>query len=347
MYLQSLATATPPHSFTQRECWEFIERAEVRHKLKQRSLTLLQKVLLNDNGIRKRHFALNDLARIFDYQSDELASGFEREAPALAAAALTTALERAGALPNDLDALFVCTCTGYLCPGLTSYVGERIGLKPDAYLHDAAGNGCGAAIPLLRAASLYLAAHPSARVACVAVEICSAAFYLDDNPGVLISACLFGDGAAASIWGGQSRGDEPRAFGFDTLHWPALRAQLRFETRNGKLRNRLDKAVPEIAARGVAELFARRGPRPVEDVIVHPGGRDVLAALAPVLEGYSLETSARILERFGNMSSPSVLFALEERMKQAPVTGDLWLAAFGAGFSCHSCRLGHPVDQAG
>jgi predicted naringenin-chalcone synthase len=79
-------------------------------------------------------------------------------------------------------------------------VAEQLGFRTDAFLQDLVGLGCGAAIPSLRAAEAILAAQPSVVVACVAVEVCSAAFYLDDDPGVLVSACLFGDGAAATIW---------------------------------------------------------------------------------------------------------------------------------------------------
>jgi alkylresorcinol/alkylpyrone synthase len=83
---------------------------------------------------------------------------------------------------------------------VTSYVAEQLGLRSDAFLQDLVGLGCGAAIPALRATEALLAAQPAAVVACVAVELCSAAFHLDDDPGVLVSACLFGDEAAATIW---------------------------------------------------------------------------------------------------------------------------------------------------
>ncbi len=340
MYLQSLTTAVPPHTFTQRDCWHFVERSRAASTLKPRSLSLLQKVLLSENGIATRHFAISDLENIFDYRPDDLALAFEREAPALAANALRQALDEAELAPKAIDALFICTCTGYLCPGLSSHVAECLGLRSDSFLQDAVGIGCGAAIPTLRMVSHFLQANPAATAACVAVEICSAAFYLDDDPGVLISACLFSDGAAASIWTGQRQADELRAFAFDTLHWPEHREMLRFEARNGKLRNRLAKAVPATAAKAVKALFDRRGQQPVEAVIAHPGGRDVLISLASALPEYSLPESARVLRNYGNMSSPSVLFALKERLKQTLPRDDLWLVSFGAGFSCHSCRLG-------
>ena len=72
--------------------------------------------------------------------------------------------------------------------------------------------------------------------------------------------------------------------------------------------------VPELAASAVGRLWQQRGARPVSQVVAHPGGRDVLAALAPVVAPYSLDASARVLRDFGNMSSPSVLFALEEAL---------------------------------
>ena len=343
MYLHALATAVPSATYTQAECWDLAQRSPVRERLKKRSMLILQSILRGDHGIAQRHFALPQLENVFDLSPDDLNAAFRTAAPRLASDALTTALNRAGLRADQLDALLICTCTGYLCPGVTSYVAEQLGLRSNAYLQDLVGLGCGAAIPMLRSASHLLGAHPDAIVACVAVEVCSAAFYLDDDPGVIISACLFSDGAAASIWRGQPGSTALRAFGFDTVHLPEYRDKLRFEQRHGKLRNLLHRSVPELAAAAVARLWQQRGERPVGRVVAHGGGRDVLEALAPVLTPHPLDASARVLRDFGNMSSPSVLFALEETLKSGPPTtagGDDWLVSFGAGFGAHSCRLG-------
>ena len=343
MFLHALATAVPPASRSQPSCWDLVENSPVRERLGKRSRLILHRILSGEHGIAKRHFAVADVDRVFDLTVDQLHSAFRSEGPKLAAAALAAALARAGLRADQLDALLICTCTGYLCPGLTSYVAEQLGLRTDAFLQDLVGLGCGAAIPTLRAASHVLAAHPEATVACVAVEICSAAFYLDDDPGVLISACLFADGAAATIWRATPGPSGRRAFGFDTLHLPADRDKLRFEQRGGKLRNLLDRTVPELAAGAVSQLWARRGPRPVSRVVAHSGGRDVIAALAPVVAPHSLSASTRVLRDYGNMSSPSVLFVLEDTLNNPEpegADGDFWLVSFGAGFSAHSCRLG-------
>jgi predicted naringenin-chalcone synthase len=342
MYLHALATAVPPNAFTQEECWDLLERSPARARLQRRSRLILRQVLHSGQGIDRRHFAVENVGSVFELSPDELNAAFRREAPRLAERALTSALAQARVAPGELDALFICTCTGYLCPGVTSYVAEAMGLRPDAYLHDVVGLGCGAAIPSLRAVSHFLAAHPDAVVACVAVEICSAAFFIDDDPGVLVSACLFADGAAATVWRGQPDATGLRAFDFRTLHAPAERDKLRFEMREGKLRNLLDRTVPEVAAAAVAKLWKARGERPVSRVVSHGGGVDVLEALSAAVDGHSLAASEYVLRNFGNMSSPSVLFALEKTLREHLPNGDgdYWLISFGAGFSAHSCRLG-------
>jgi predicted naringenin-chalcone synthase len=342
MYLQSIATALPQAAYTQPQCWDLVERSPARQRLGRRSRLILHNLLTQNHGIDTRHFAVPQIERIFELTADELNLAFREAAPRLARDALLPALEAAGLRPADLDALIVCTCTGYLCPGVTSYVAEALGLPSGAYLHDVVGLGCAAAIPSLRVASHYLAANPGATVACVAVEVCSAAFYLDDDPGVLISACLFGDGAAATIWRARPGPSGLRAFGFQSLHRPAERDKIRFELREGKLRNLLHRSVPELAASAVGELWSSRGARPVGRICSHSGGPDVLAAVADVLPGHSLAASEAVLRRCGNMSSPSVLFALERTLRDNPPDqgGDVWLVSFGAGFSAHACRLG-------
>jgi predicted naringenin-chalcone synthase len=342
MFLHALATAVPPATFTQTDCWDIVLKSRLKDRLKRRSMLILQTILKGEHGIQTRHFAMPDVETVFDRSADELNTGFRDAAPRLSARALTAALEKAGVKSSEVDALLICTCTGYLCPGLTSYVAEQLGMRQDAILHDLVGLGCGAAIPMLRAASHILAARPEATVACVAVELCSAAFYLDDDPGVLISACLFGDGAAASIWRSTPGPSGIRAFDFQSLHIPQERDKLRFEQRNGKLRNLLHRSVPQLAAGAVGRLWEERGQRPVARVIAHPGGRDVLEAVAPVVAPHDLSASAATLRTNGNMSSAAVLFALEETLKDGPPGegGDFWLVSFGAGFSAHTCRLG-------
>jgi len=344
MFLHALTTAVPPQPFLQPQCWDIIERSPAKARLHKRSRLILHSLLRGEHGVARRHFAVTEIDRIFDLTPDELNQAYRTAAPRLAEEALLPALAQAGLRPDQLDALLVCTCTGYLCPGVSSYVAEHLGLRPNAYLQDLVGLGCGAAIPTLRSAQNVLAAQPDAIVACIAVEICSAAFFLDDDPGVLISACLFSDGAAASIWRGTPGPSGLRAGAFDTLHRPEDRDKLRFEMKDGKLRNLLHRTVPELAAGAVKTLWDRRGDRPVSRIVSHSGGVDVLDAIAAAVPGYALDASRTVLRDYGNMSSPSVLFGLEETLRTASPgpEGDFWLVSFGAGFSAHSCRISRP-----
>lgn len=339
MFLRSLATAVPPNSFTQESCWDAMRDGGLLSELKPRSAKLMEKILTHGtSGIERRNLALDSIGTVFGDGAESLNHRFEREAPPLAKNALTAALEKAGLASDQLDALFVCTCTGYLCPGVSSHIAEGAGLRHDVYLADLVGLGCGAAIPAMRAAQGFLAANPKAIVATVAVEICSTAFFADDDPGVLISLCLFGDGAAAAIWTGEGSPGEWQAGNFTTTHRPEEREKIRFVNSGGKLKNQLHRAVPGLAAAAVADLYALRRGEP-DQVLAHSGGRDVVEALEGVLPFHLAETRA-VLRDHGNMSSPSVLFALERRLA-GDHSGDtrLWLTAFGAGFAAHACEL--------
>jgi alkylresorcinol/alkylpyrone synthase len=339
MYLKSIATAVPPRSFTQQECWQAMNHAELLQSLRPRSADLLRKILTNpDSGIERRNLALEHIERVFDHDAQSLNETFEVEAPRIAGKALANALQKAGLAADELDALFLATCTGYLCPGVTSHVAEHCGMRADVYLADLVGLGCGAAIPMMRAAQGYVSANPRAKVATVAVEICSAAFYADDDPGVLISLCLFGDGAAAAIWTGDGSAGEWRAGHFTTVHQPENRGKIRFINAAGRLKNQLHRAVPGLVGEAVAGLYAQRHAEP-DQVLAHSGGRDVIEAVEAKLPFHLTETRA-VLRDHGNMSSPSVLFALERRLSNGGNDDQrLWLTAFGAGFAAHACEL--------
>jgi alkylresorcinol/alkylpyrone synthase len=338
MYLQSLATAFPPHSFTQAECFETLKNSVAMDGLRIRSRELLQKVLTGNSGIETRRFCDPDLQKTFGFNAGELHRHFEEHAPRLASEALLKACDLASLKPSGIDALLVCTCTGYLCPGLSSYISERLGIRPNAFLQDLLGLGCGAALPLLETARGLLAANPQAIVATVAVEISSAAFYLNDEPGVLISLCLFGDGAAAAIWKGENQGGQLRFHNFRTIHKPEHREKIRFVNASGRLKNQLHRDIPALAAEAVAELFDMRSRTP-DQLIAHTGGRDVIEAIECAIPTHKLDATREVLRQYGNISSPSVLAALEHSLKNSPESESLWLTAFGAGFAAHCGEL--------
>jgi len=164
----------------------------------------------------------------------------------------------------------------------------------------------------------------------------------------LISACLFGDGAGAMVLSstpGPRRRLEWKSC--DSVLEPGDRDRLRFDQRNGMLRNILAPEVPGLAAQHVGQVFdsmlarVNLGRSQVAGWILHPGGRDVLLALRGRLNlsDHDIRWSEAVLRDYGNVSSPSVLFVLEAALSDSVPGGFWWMCAFGAGFSCHGALL--------
>ena len=349
MYFLGLGTAAPATRYTQSQCYDALRGSAQYDQLDRRSRALLQRLLLGDNGIDTRYLALDPLTDAFDAQPDVLHRRFATHAPQLAQDAAEQALREAGCRPEDIDGVIVSTCTGYLCPGLTSYVIERVGLRRDVVALDLVGQGCGAAIPNLRTAEALLSARRCDKVLSICVEICSAAFYIDDDPGVLVSACLFGDGAGAAI---VSREPIPgrvcpqwKAAGSHTD--PSARDVLRFEQKNGMLRNVLTPEVPALAAEYAERMLddlLREHDLTRESIaawVWHAGGRKVLDALQRGLglDADAVRWSAEVLRTHGNVSSACVYFVLKAALSNGSRPGWWWMSSFGAGFSCHGALL--------
>ena len=335
MKLVSLASHFPDQSFTQEECLAEMRRAPFWNNLRDRSRQILENVFGSDTGIKKRHFAIDDLREVWGRNAEELNHHYEATAPVIGAGAVLKALNKAGLEADDIDVLLVSSCTGYLCPGISGYVAERLGCKETIHTQDVTGHGCGAAIPLTQIAHGYTKMMPGACVVTLSLEICSAAFYVSDEPDVLISTCLFGDGAAASVWSSDS--GEYEVSGYRSLLIPSDREKIRFVNSGGKLKNQLHKSVPNMSAGAVSRLYESSSRPP--KVISHGGGRDVILALEKGLGLGELKEAREVLSEYGNLSSPSVMVALERYLDGDASEDNLWLTSFGAGFSAHAMEL--------
>jgi 3,5-dihydroxyphenylacetyl-CoA synthase len=349
MFITGLGRAVPPQQYKQSEGWEALQLSSYFPKLSTRSRAIMRKVLSGNNGIETRHLALGSLHEVFEYNPDILHARFVKNAPLLATRAAEEALRNSQTDRGEIDALIVSTCTGYLCPGLTSYVSEQLGLRADVLALDLVGQGCGAALPNLRTGEALLSSKRCRRVLSICVEVCSAAFYLDEDPGVLISACLFADGAGAAVLA-----DAPNP-GTRKVEWKEARSSLscadrdllRFEQRNGMLRNILSPKVPQLAAghaeRLLNETLAKTAVSrdQITGWIWHAGGREVLVALQAQLQlsDQDVRWSAAVLREFGNISSACVYFVLQAALAEGAPGGLWWMSSFGAGFSCHGALL--------
>lgn len=349
MFIHAIGTAAPATRYTKAQCLEAFKKSQWFSRLDARTHYVAESVLRRDNGIEARRLAVDSLSEAFEIDPDTLAHRFARHAPRLAAQAARQALAAADLRPSAIDAVVVSTCTGYLCPGLSGYVIEALDLRSDVQAFDLVGQGCAAAVPNLLLGRALLESGACDQVLSICVEVSSAAMYLDDDPGVIISACLFGDGAGAAV---LSR-DEPTAR--RKIKWkdsaslinPAYREALRFENRGGMLRNILTRSVPGLAADHACRVLDQVLKRSelerteISTWIIHAGGRDVLSAMEKrlELEPASLCYSAAMLREYGNLSSAFVYFVLDAALTSAAPGGWWWLSSFGAGFSCHGALL--------
>lgn len=349
MYLHSVGTATPPTRYTKAECLSAFQASDWYGRLDTRAHHIARTVLQRDNGIEARRLAVDDLDDVFKIDPNTLAQRYLTHAPTLAANAGRRALSLSGVAEADINALVVSTCTGYLCPGLSGYVVEQLGLRADVQAFDLVGQGCAAALPNLRLGNALLASPECEHVLSICVEVSSAAMYLDNDPGVLISACLFGDGAGAAVLSQHPSQGSRRIEWVDStsLTMPTHRRALMFEQRDGMLRNILSREVSTLAAQyaqQVLETVLGRAGLQASDMsawIMHAGGRDVLRELERLLKLKSedLKYSAAMLREYGNLSSAFVYFVLETALVNEAPGGWWWLSSFGAGFSCHGALL--------
>jgi len=350
MYLNGIGTASPPTRYTKLDCWEAFRRSEWFERLSGRTRALARAILLSENGMEARRLAVDSLEEAFRIDPDTLHRRFLEHAPQLAARAGACALDQAGLEALDIDAIVLSTCTGYLCPGLSGYVSERLGLRRNALAFDLVGQGCAAALPNMQLGRALLESGQSCRnVLSICVEISSAAMYLDDDAGVMVSACLFGDGAGAAVLSNSAlAGRRPVLWqDSESLLDPTRRDALMFEQRSGMLRNVLTRPVPDLAANYVGQVLevllgrARLALPEIRAWIMHAGGRDVLRALEQRLglRPEELRYSAKVLREYGNLSSAFVYFVLQAALADGAAGGWWWLGSFGAGFSCHGALL--------
>ena len=347
--LSALATANPRRYASQEEIYYFM----ASHFAMEDGERELYKQLLLDGPIRGRYISVDEDEEICSQDADVLVSRFESHGRRIAAQAAQKALDHAGLDSSQIEALIVNTCTGYLCPGLSSYLVEDLHLPAYTSVLDLMGMGCGGAVPNLEAGCRMIQSGARQTVLCLSVEICSATFFLGPDPDLIVSNSIFADGASAAILQANLNGDSTGGLlhfvDFESVTLPRYREQLRYASQGGRLRNVLTRNVPVIGARAVTQVATRlldRHGLTQDDIrwwVVHPGGTQVLKAVQRQLKLTSemLRFSYETFRDYGNMSSPTVMFVLDRTLREAnPHRGDrALLLSFGAGFTAFAALI--------
>jgi predicted naringenin-chalcone synthase len=340
--LKGLGTATPPVEMTQKEIFDyFVKNFDLTAKEED-----MYKRILQGGRIKRRYLGIESKDASVSFDHEEQLARFLKYGSLTAIEAAQNALEDAGITAEDVRGLVVNTCTGYLCPGFSSYVAEGLGLNKNIRVMDLMGMGCGSAVPNLECAAGMVARSGAGPIVSIAVEICSATLFPSHEQELIVSNCIFGDGAAAAVIdvSGANYGKELACFiDFESGLFPEYREELRYRNKGGLLRNTLSKQVPIIGARTISLVVARLleqnglSQDDIEWWAVHPGGTLVLSQITKKmkLDEDALRFSYDVFENYGNMSSPSVLFVLQKILDSGhpPAGSKGLLLSFGAGFS--------------
>jgi len=270
--------------------------------------------------------------------------------------AVCRALNHAGLVPRDLGAIFFASVTGISSPSIDALLINRMGLSPNIRRIPMFGLGCVAGAAGISRAADYVKAHPSQLAVLLSVELCSLTLQHEDlSVANLISAGLFGDGAAAVIVAGEKcdlPGPQvasgrlelagPKILGTRSVFYPETENMMGWAISEKGFRIVLSSEVPNLVRERLggdvnaflSEMGYARGD--IGNWVLHTGGPKVLQATQAALglEGGQLDASWDCLRKTGNLSSASVLVVLEEVMKRRrPEPGTLGLlAAMGPGF---------------
>ena len=338
--LVGLGTATPALRLSQST---IAERLAELWQLSGSALDRWHRIIAG-SGIQTRCGVL-PIEQVLGLSTRQRMEVYERTAPALGEAAAGRALCNSGIDPARVTDLIVVSCTGFSAPGLDVDLVERLGLPPTVRRTVVGFMGCFGAIIGLRAAIGACRADPGAVAVVLCLELCSLHLRLDRSPQNHVASAIFADGAAAAVVAGEHALDGETAngaLGRVTLGHSLLIAEGRdwmsWRITDAGFAMTLTRDVPAALRDRLGSIVGDMSPLPPECFIVHPGGAGILDAVdeALALEGGSgLEVSRAVLRRFGNMSSATVLFVLEEAFRRG-YRPPAMLLAFGPGLSVES-----------
>jgi alkylresorcinol/alkylpyrone synthase len=356
--IAGIATAVPPHIFGREEARFYLNKV---FPLSEARTSMMLEVIENAK-IEQRYCVFPVDYLIEPRPLSKITSEYQEHAVALARRAAEECLERAGLAAVDIDLLITVSCTGVLLPSTGAHLVNQMGFRADVRRLPITELGCAGGAAALGRAWDYLLGVEEGNVLVIAVELPSLTFQRRDlSPANLISAILFGDGAAAvaltrragaeenSSSGAPGSAVRPRIVNVRSHLFPNSLDALGFDLKETGFHIVLSKDMPQLV-RGeigglVDELIAGHGlsREDLSAYILHPGGQKLLVYIEEELGLSRTQTqpSWDVLKTYGNQSSASVLFVLHEWIMKAKMTpGEYgFLAAFGPGFSTDMALL--------
>lgn len=255
----------------------------------------------------------------------------------------------------DIDYIIFVNSTGLATPSIDAHLINRLNMNKQIRRTPIWGLGCAGGAAGLAHAYHHALGHPGDRILLVAVELCGLTFLADDySKSNLVASALFGDGAAAVL----IEGDEVNTTDNSQLSLEII------GSRSTLYPDSLDVMGWHVVDKGLQVLFAQRIPDIVEkhvtgdltaflaehnlslndiaSYLIHPGGTKVLNAykVALGLDDKAMALCREVMKNYGNMSSVTVLFILEQFLAGNSASGEYAiLSALGPGFCSESLLL--------
>jgi len=273
---------------------------------------------------------------------------YEQEAPKLAVPAAKKALEVSEFSDEEISHLVTISCTGFSAPGLDIQLMKELKLKPTVERTHIGFMGCHAAINGIRTAASIIKGDAAARVLMCCVELCSLHFSYKNRTDHIVSNSLFADGAAALVAGpAENMGHGAwQCLSTASFLLPESDELMSWTITDSGfvmgLSPLVAKALEQTLEPWLSEWLGNHSLslKDIKSWAVHPGGPRILSAVEAALDlsKEDLDFSRNVLRQYGNMSSCTVLFVLEEITK-ADLKGPCILLAFGPGVVCEVALL--------
>lgn len=355
--IQGLGTAVPPGRLLQTEAAELaqarcagspVERAWIRRVYRASGVRERGSVLLGAGNDKSAIEAFLPLPSGPEDRGPTTAVRLERyaaEAGPLGARAASAALANADVEPARISHVVTVSCTGLMSPDLGEILIHRLNLSPDVGRASLGFMGCHGALNGLRVAASFVRDAPRARVLLCCTELCSLHFQYGRNRQQLVANALFADGAGAVILGGATP-DGFRLMATASRVLPDSADEMTWAIGDHGFEMGLSPRVPVLIREKLREWLRNwlsDEAISLDDVAhwaIHPGGPKIIEAVgeALALPDESTEASHEVLERHGNMSSPTVLFVIE-KLRDRGARGLCVALAFGPGLVFEAALL--------
>lgn len=354
----SIGTALPAYCHRQQDILQFMLNAYQPEADDRRKISLLYE----RSGIETRYAVIPDYSvsieerqfypKTLDMEPfptlEQRMDLYHRHATDLSIVAIEQCIDDHTKL-SDITWLITVSCTGLSAPGLDISIMQKLGLSPNIKRSSVNFMGCYAAIHALKMADNICKASQNEKVLVVCTELCTIHFQKAADMDSITSGLLFADGAAAALVESNSFSSE--GIGIGTFYSEvALNGQddMAWNLSGKGFLMRLSSYIPQLLKAGIGSLLNNAlayGGQMRESIThwaIHPGGKRILETIESELKlpEDALATSFDVLRKYGNMSSPTILFVLKELMERLNGANDkIFTAAFGPGLTMETLIL--------